>query len=370
MNSRDISRYRRLVQEETDAAYIYTQAALISKESAWKGLFSGMAAAESRHAALYTEKFTALGGKNPPRTPAWRARTLALIGRLFGLSVILPILAAGEESAVQEYSGMDEKAVAEEEAAHGAVLYNMLGRPEQDKGRALTDEKWHKSRGGNALRAAVMGANDGLVSNLSLVMGVAGASLPPRAILITGLAGLLAGAASMALGEWLSVQSARELYKHQIKLETDEIRDNPEEELEELRLIYQAKGLSARDADRTARKILSNPGKAVDTLAREELGLDPDELGGSAWKAAAVSFILFAMGAIIPVAPFFFINGWNAVLLSLSLSAAGLFILGAGITLYTGRGALFSGGRQVLFGLSAAALTFGIGKLLGISVAG
>ena len=201
-------------------------------------------------------------------------------------------------------------------------------------------------------------------------MGVAGADLAGRSILITGLAGLLAGAASMALGEWLSVQSSRELYQHQIDIEKAEIADAPEEEAEELALIYQAKGLSEEQAKHLAEKIMTDENTTIDTLAKEELGINPEELGGSAWEAAITSFILFSIGAIIPVFPFFFLEGQTAIMISLICSAVGLFVIGAMITLMTGKPILKSGFRQVVFGLAAAALTYGIGKLIGVSLAG
>src|SRR6185295_12048464 len=169
----------------------------------------------------------------------------------------------------------------------------------------------HRS-GGNALRAAVLGASDGLVSNLSLVMGVAGASVPGGTILLTGLAGLVAGACSMAMGEWLSVTSSRELNQQQIAVEADELQRMPDEEKEEMVLIYQAKGLDEAAARALADRLMANKDTALDTLVREELGIDPDELGGSAWTAAGTSFLLFAAGAIVPVAPFFWLDGTAA----------------------------------------------------------
>lgn len=228
----------------------------------------------------------------------------------------------------------------------------------------------HSTIGGNALRAAVLGANDGLVSNLSLVMGVAGAELSSRAILITGLAGLVAGASSMALGEWLSVQSSRELYKHEIAIEKRELAEDPEGEVLELTSIYEAKGLPPAQAKQLAVQLMADSSSALDTHVREELGIDPKELGGSAWVAAGTSFILFAMGAIVPVAPYLIFSGAGAVIASLIASAISLFALGAGITLMTGRNPFFSGTRQVIFGMIAAALTFGIGRLIGATIAG
>jgi len=233
-----------------------------------------------------------------------------------------------------------------------------------------THRETHRAGRIGWLRAAVLGANDGLVSNLSLVMGVAGATLAGQGVLIAGVAGLLAGAISMALGEWLSVQSSRELYEHQIATEAEEIQTSPEEEAEELALIYESRGFDKETAHSLAAKVLENTDTALDTLAREELGVNPEDLGGSAWEAAITSFILFALGAIIPVAPFIFMTGMSAVYLSIGLSTLGLFALGAVITLFTGRTVLCSGMRMVIFGLVAAAVTFGIGRLIGVSISG
>jgi VIT1/CCC1 family predicted Fe2+/Mn2+ transporter len=236
----------------------------------------------------------------------------------------------------------------------GSVLAKLEGR--------------HKAVGGNALRAAVLGANDGLVSNTSLVMGVAGASFAASAVLLSGLAGLLAGAISMALGEWLSVQSSRELHQAQIQTEREEIIAMPEAEAEELALIYEAKGMSPEEATRAARDIMTDPDAFLDTKVREELGIDPEELGGSAWEAAIASFFLFSIGAIIPVFPFFFLSGGTAVLTSLAVAGVGLFLLGATTALVTGTGVLRTGSRSLILGLAAAGATYGIGSLLGGAV--
>ena len=214
----------------------------------------------------------------------------------------------------------------------------------------------------------MLGANDGLVSNLSLVMGVAGAAAAEKTILLAGLAGLIAGACSMAMGEWLSVNSSRELFQRQIATEAEELERSPAEEREELILIYQAKGLTEAQATEIADRLLTDKKSAVDTLAREELGIDPDELGGSAWTAAISSFILFAIGAIFPVAPFFFLVGSTAVVTSLAVSGLALATIGAGTSLFTGRSLAFSAGRQILIGYLAAGITYGIGALVGVSL--
>jgi VIT1/CCC1 family predicted Fe2+/Mn2+ transporter len=291
----------------------------------------------------------------------------------FGPESVLSSLQAGEQNGSDAYAGVKgASAMSAEEKSHSRVINSIAAESGKGvpAGNVAQLEGRHKAAGGNALRAAVMGANDGLVSNLSLVMGVAGASLSNQSILITGLAGLLAGACSMALGEWLSVQSSRELYMNQIKIEREEVESAPEEEEEELSLIYQSRGLSAEQATMIARQIMSDHEKAVETLAKEELNIDPSELGGSAWEAAITSFILFSIGAIVPVLPYIFTGGFNAFVISVSLSGLALFGVGAAITLFTGKKVLYSGTRMVVFGLLAAAITFGIGRLIGVSVGG
>ena len=202
-------------------------------------------------------------------------------------------------------------------------------------------------------------------------MGVAGAGVGKREILVTGVAGLLAGALSMSLGEWISVQSSRELYGRQIDIERQELAETPQEEMEELALIYQAKGLEPDQARATAQRIVSGGGDAaLDTLVREELAIDQKELGGSAWVAAVTSFGLFALGAILPVLPYVFFSGNAGIIASSTSSVLGLFAIGALTTLMTGKNAFLYGLRHVLIGLLAAAVTFGIGRLIGVNIAG
>lgn len=298
---------------------------------------------------------------------------LAWCARRFGPASVLPTITGLEQKDSRKYDATPGAAgMAADERSHARLLRQAAGTMQGGMhGVELAQlEGRHKTGGGNALRAAVLGANDGLVSNLSLVMGVAGAELSNSSILIAGMAGLLAGAFSMALGEWLSVQSSRELYQHQIAIEKAEILASPEEEEEELALIYEARGLPQEEARRLAAQISHDPNATLETLAREELNVDPAELGGSAWVAALTSFFLFSLGAIIPVIPFTLVQGMQAVTASLIVSAVGLFVIGAGITLFTGRNVLYSGFRQVMFGLVAAAVTFGIGRLIGVNIGG
>jgi VIT1/CCC1 family predicted Fe2+/Mn2+ transporter len=285
---------------------------------------------------------------------------------------VLPTIAAGEARDSAKYDRPPEAVAGGlpvHERSHARILQAAATGDGGLAGPALASlEGRHRRSAGNALRAAVLGANDGLVSNLSLVMGMAGAAAAETTILLAGLAGLVAGAFSMALGEWLSVNSSRELYRKQIATEAAELAQSPEEEKEELILIYQAKGLDEAQARALADRLLSQKEVALDTLVREELGIDPEELGGSAWTAAASSFCLFAVGAIFPVLAYFFFTGEAALVASLAISGAALAAIGAGTSLFTGRGLAFSALRQLVIGYGAAAITYGVGAAVGVSL--
>ena len=371
----DIQRFLRNWQKEIDGAALYSALTEIEPRIEMKDVYRRLGESEEKHAAYWEGLLVEAGQAKPPRRATWRARTLAWLGKRFGAQLILPTVTSNEKANSRDYDNQPEpaaKQMSAEEQSHARLLSAVSsgGQSAGLAGSAVAQvEGRHKGSGGNALRAAVLGANDGLVSNLSLVMGVAGAALSGQGILITGLAGLLAGAGSMALGEWLSVQSSRELYQRQIQIEKDELEARPEEEQAELALIYQSKGLPKDRAEELAAHIIQGS-SALDTLSREELGIDPDELGGSAWEAAITSFLLFAVGAIVPVLPFIFLSGMNAVWVSIAISALALFGIGAAITLMTGRSVLFSGMRMVLFGLAAAGLTYAIGRLIGVSIGG
>ena len=359
------------LDDEMNGAALYDALASAEKDERLAEVFRKLAVVEKRHAERRRKRLEEAGERLAPFTPSWRTRTLGWIARRFGASAVLPSVQTLEASGTDKYATQsDARDFHGDERSHSRVIQLMST---VRGGVAGTDvarlEGRHRTAGGNALRAAVLGANDGLVSNLSLVMGVAGASMNERMILITGMAGLLAGAGSMALGEWLSVQSSRELYRHQIETEQAELLMAPEEEEEELALIYEARGLDQEQARAFAASMMSNPDTALESLTREELGIDPNELGGSAWEAAITSFLLFSMGAVVPVLPFFFASGQLALALSVAFSTVALFTVGAAITLFTGRTVLFSGLRQVVFGLVAAALTFGIGRAVGVSLA-
>jgi len=369
----DLARYKENIQNEIDGAFQYRVLAELESQGQLAELYERLAVTEERHASFWEDRLRAAGRPVPPRIPSRRARILAWSARRLGPGVLRSTLAREEQAGQYMYDDQPETdgtTMRADERSHARVLRTITGSGGVEGGALARLEGRHRTIGGNALRAAVLGANDGLVSNLALVMGVAGADISNQAVLIAGFAGLLAGASSMAIGEWLSVQSSRELYQRQIDIEAREIEEVPEEEEEELALIYQAKGLPEAQARQLAARVMADHDTALDTLAREELGIDPDELGGSPWEAATASFFLFAFGAITPVLPFLFTTGATAVITSLSLTSFALFGTGAAITLVTGRGLWRSGLRQVVLGLAAAALTYGIGTLLGVATGG
>ena len=372
MSGERVERLRRHHRDEIDSAALYEAMASAEREERLAGVYRALAAAERRHAARWADQLEQLGDRRPESRPSRRARVLAWLASRFGASLLLPTLAQREQLDRRRYTIQPEApdALREEERAHARLLQEL--RAQSPAGRAAEalarTERRRIGLGGNALRAAVLGANDGLVSNLSLVMGVAGAELSSRTILVTGVAGLLAGALSMAMGEWISVQSSRELYAHQIEVERLEIATMPELETEELALIYRAKGVPAAEAHALAERIMSDEDTALDAMAREELGIDPEELGGSAAVAAVASFVPFTLGAAVPVVPFAFLSGTAATVTSVAASAVGLFLLGSAITLLTRRSVVRAGFRQLAIGLAAAAVTFAIGRLIGVEI--
>jgi VIT1/CCC1 family predicted Fe2+/Mn2+ transporter len=370
-SSADVQRQLANWQDEIDSVTLYGALADLEDDPRLTDVYRRLAAAEDRHAGFWEARLQAAGVGVPARRPGWRTRLLIAVARRFGTQLVLPTLDDLERSDSRGYDAQPESRdtpMPAEERSHARLLRSLAGGPGLEGAALGRLEGRHRAASGNALRAAVLGANDGLLSNFSLVMGIAGAQVPAGTVLVTGLAGLLAGAGSMAMGEWVSVQSARELAGRQLEIEARELDEIPDEEREELALIYEAKGLDPDRARELAARQIADRETALDTLAREELGIDPDELGGSAAVAAGTSFVLFALGAILPVLPFFFLSGAPAVIASAALSGLGLFAIGALITVFTGRGALFSGGRQVLIGGAAAALTYLVGLAIGGAV--
>ena len=355
------------IQTEVDASFLYALLAEHEEDPHVARVFKEMSEIEMGHARAF------LQSKNLPESalpsPSGRAKTLKTIGKIFGYDYVLGVLLDTEKglsAGVIKARKEQQLKNSISDTAHVSILRNLLHANKNIAGAGLARfEKRHRNVGGNAIRAAVLGGNDGLVSNFSLVMGVAGASAGSGPVLMTGLAGMLAGALSMSLGEWISVKSSQELSENQMALEAEELEINPAGEEQEIALIYMAKGIPEEQAKTMAAELMKNKDQALDMLVKEELGINEEELKGSAMEAAYSSFFLFLIGAIIPVIPFFFTHGFTAIILSTLCSALGLFGIGAAITLFTNRNVWFSGMRQVLFGLMAAAITYGIGALIG-----
>jgi VIT1/CCC1 family predicted Fe2+/Mn2+ transporter len=365
-------RFRELLTSERRSAELYSGLAE-GATGERREIFTELAAVERKHAAHWADKLTELGEPVPgPGRPDLRTLVLSWLARRFSADAVLPFVERAEQADAGMYAGdpAATAAMAVDERSHARVLTRLRnqggnGTPDPDDPKSIAKrERWHRGDRSGALRAAVFGVNDGLVSNTSLVMGFAGSGAANTTILFAGLAGLLAGAFSMAAGEYISMRSQREAYQREITLEAEELRDDPEAEAEELALIYRAKGLDAREAERIAATIMKDQDAALDTMAREELGLDPDELG-SPWSAAFSSLLAFALGAVVVVLPYLFGSGLAALIVAIALACLALFVVGAVIGLLNGKGALRSGTRQLLIGGAAALLVFGIGHLVG-----
>jgi vacuolar iron transporter family protein len=365
----DLDRYRQNYLVEMDGIALYRTMAAAEKDKARAEIFEKLARNEERHAQRWARLIQSAGATVPDYRRSMRVRALGWMARNFGTRRVVPIISSLESRDEAGYMDQPEAAgLPAEERAHSRTLWAMSGGA-PGAASIVGTERWHVVSRGGSLRAAIFGMNDGLVSNFSLVMGFAGAEARPEYVLLAGVAGLLAGSFSMAAGEYISMRAQRELFEQQIAMEKQELEMSPKEEEEELSLIYQAKGIPEKEAALLARRIVENPKTAIDTLAREELGLDPSELG-SPWRAAASSFIAFVLGAFVPVFPYIFSAGPLAWVASAILSCLALFGVGAILSIFTARGPLFSGSRMLGIGLLASGITYMVGWLFGISVAG
>lgn len=400
MTGADTARSLENLKLERDAIALYDALAAIEKDERRASAFRTIAGNERRHAEIWASKLREQGvDVPPPSPPRLRVRLIIFLARLFGthaVSDLVQALEGDEEAIYQEQASPEVEAIAADERQHAQIWKQLAGsaaapsgvrsplaglapagaadlraaHPSIESPELGQPERWHRAGQSGTLRAVIFGVSDGLVSNTSLVMGVAGAAAgDPRFILLAGIAGLLAGAFSMAAGEYISMQSQRELFERQIELERAELEAMPEEEEHELAGVYVAKGFAPDEAARIAHRILQDPELALDTLVREELGLDPGELG-SPWGAAAGSFAAFAVGAAVPVVPYVLASGVPAFVASLAVSLVALFAVGAAVSLLTGRGALFSGLRQVGIGALAAAITWAVGRAIGVGAIG
>jgi len=389
--ARDPRRYLQYLADERNAALLYRSLAQ-TVQGERREAFLELAAMEDDHAQHWADLLTAAGIEVPPAPQALDPKDAKLVRRARGAG-LAGVLAELERTEAQAESMYDDEpdapaAFSTDERAHADAFRRMLAEDATADSSAPSSlstlatgastpatgkgETWHRSDRSGATRAAVFGISDGLVSNTALVMGFAGASPDNRTILFAGVAGLLAGAFSMAAGEYVSVASQRDLFRREIDLEATELRTKPEEEQRELELIYRAKGLSRESARETAAAIMSNEQTALDTLAREELGLNPDELG-SPVKVALSSFTAFAIGAVVVVLPYLFFLGAGAsattpLVLAISLALLAMVVVGGIVGRLSGRGIWFSAMRQLLWGAGAAAVTFAVGSLIGVTV--
>ena len=416
---------------ERDAIVLYDRLSGIEKDERRAAAFRVIASNERRHAAVWADRLRTDGATIPPDAPP-RARVRLIIGlaRLFGTRAVSDLVKSLEGDEGDIYEAQEDPAVASimaDEREHAEIWGRLdAGLPpiresatrkaaaslagdataaaaspataaspagegnvavatpgvatpataspaasraaaESQRTAEGRTESWHRAGRTGTLRAAIFGVNDGLDSNLALVMGVAGATSDNHFIVLAGVAGLLAGSFSMAAGEYVSMKSQRELFERQISLEREEMKIMPEAEELELAAIYRGKGLSSTEAAMVAKRLMADPEAALDTKIREELGLDPDELG-SAWGAASYSLISFAIGAFLPLAPFLLTSGSTALVASVATAFTALFVVGAGVSLLTGRGLIFGGLRQVVIGAAAAGVTFVVGRLIGVAV--
>lgn len=337
--------------EEKHSAYLYEVIASQERQPERRRLFAQLANEANKQADLWAGNAVKQGLQLPAYRPVIRVRIVALLIRLFGPSRIKPILAATKIRGLSVYS------------CKRSPGFHPIPASVEEVGASH-----HGTSNSGGLRAAVFGVNDGLVSVACLVMGVAGAATDQQIILLTGVAGLMAGAFSMAAGEYVSMRSQREMFEHQIHLEREELAQYPDEEAQELALIYIARGMQPEEAKSLAARMIADPELGLDTLTREELGLNPEELG-SPWVAAISSFLSFMVGGVVPILPYLLGIENGALQITIMLTAVALFTVGAVLSLFSGRSPWYGGLRMMLIGAAAGALTYMIGALVGVSIA-
>ena len=367
MRVSDRRRYREFLNAELEAAAMYASMAKAEDSPDRAEIYEQLVESELRHARRWAERLGVDGAERIEPKVNLRVRVFRLALGMLGVKRMLPWLVRVEAKEIDAYDyepGAED--MASEERQHARTLRRLDAG---EDGPARWELRRSGVAGGGGLRAAVLGANDGLVSNFSLVMGVAGGSGDPGIVLLAGLAGLLAGAFSMAAGEYVSMRSQREVYEKSIRTEREELEAWPEEEEQELVLIYRAKGMSEEEAESFAKRVMARPDVALDTMAREELGLDPDQLG-SPWQAALSSFVAFVAGALIPILAYLFDTGASAFILSTAMSAGALVIVGGTLAAFSGNNPLWGAIRMLALGSAAAAVTYGLGRLIGVAVIG
>jgi vacuolar iron transporter family protein len=364
----DVHSFEHHWQDEADAAYLYRLLADAEPDAAKSDIYRRLAEVEDRHVVVWAELLEKHGHQPGPHRPTARTRLLAFLGRRFGPGFLLPMLLAEEGREVKAYldmhrttrrgvAGRDEALVlAKESAEHATTLNAIAGR---------TGEPWHKTGAGGFLRNVVYGFNDGLTANFGLVAGVLGATATRQyhAIIVAGVAGLIADALSMGSSGYLAAQSEREVYAHEIAMERDEIALMPEIERDELALIYEAKGMDRESAHRIATQVMADPERMLAEQVQEELGIS--ESGTSPFREAWITGLATAVGALIPVLPFFFFSGPTAVIVAFAISMLSHWLVGAARSVFTGRGVFRSGLDMFVVGLGVAVAGYYVGEWVG-----
>ena len=353
----DLAAFREHWQDEGDAAFLYRALAEVEADPARRDVFRKLADVEDRHLSIWADLLTQHGAAPGVHRPSLRTRMTISLGRRFGARAVLPALLREEGREVQHYlsmhratpkgtAGSDESLLlARESAEHASELSRISGG---------NGEPWHRAESGGFLRNVVYGFNDGLTANFGLVAGVLGATATQQheAVVVAGVAGLVADALSMGSSGYLAAKSEQEVYDNEIAMERDEIALMPELEQEELALLYEAKGMNPDAARALARDAMQDPDRMLKEKVQLELGISSEV--ASPWREAWITGTATAIGALIPVFPFFVTTGTPAIVASFVLAMAAHFLVGAARSLFTGRGVIRSGIDMFVVGLGVA----------------
>ncbi|MBI2170927.1 MAG: VIT1/CCC1 transporter family protein [Chloroflexi bacterium] len=360
-------KYRRYLEAEREAVALYSAMLAAEQDAERRKVFQGLVESEQRHVAHWAAKLGIPHPQSPTPRKTARVRLLSLLAKALGARRVLPLVLRIEGEDTRMYGGDPEALQVMIEGEEHSQKLRDLREGHPSSGQEIAGKGWETAAAAGAFRAGVLGVNDGLVSNFGLVWGVAGGTSNPEIILLAGVAGLLAGAFSMAAGEYVSMRADRDLTESRIEKERREMEEFPQEEQEELSLIYRMKGLTKEEADLLAARVMQNKEVALETMVREELGLDPDQLG-SPWGAAISSFLSFSLGAVVPVVPYLFGVNSMAFLASGALTGLALLLVGGVLASISNKNALWGSLRMLLVGALAGALTNGIGRLVGVAL--
>ncbi|MFH1140501.1 MAG: VIT1/CCC1 transporter family protein [Chloroflexota bacterium] len=360
------ARFKTYLRNELEAAAVYNVLAAKEKDRGRAELFKGLAMVELRHARHWATKLGLEPADLKPKL-TFRARLVALLAKRLGTKAALPLVLKGEFAEIRAYAKEPEAGVLTvDERRHAQIVGGLT--PNGGGVDVIQSEGRLRVANASNVRAAVLGFSDGLVALFALITGVAGGTSDSQIILLAGVAGLLAGGFSMAAGEYLSVRAQCDVYEREVEIETAEIEESPEQEKEELVFLFQAKGFSLEEAQVASERVLANPEIALNTMAREELGLDPAQMGNP-WAVAISSLVAFTLGALIPLSPYFFTTGNLALGISVTGSAVGAPIVGATLSSLSNKNVVWGGIRMLLICAASAGVTYIIGRLMGVTIA-